>query len=224
MEVTYAAKAIVLKTEPWNDVDSRVSFLTQQQGRLDLIARGTKKLSSKLAGHLQPGNLVDLMVINGRQIAYAGAASSLECYPAIKQDLDKLAAAQEVLVTSERLLRVSQPEEAIFELLRDFFTILDKIQSEPIFYDFLAQGTLLQALGHLGYQPDITMFPSGGSLTAVWGVPTKNWSAACWRNLQLITNYDLAAAIKQMSLQRASLKETTAALRNLLQVTLADLG
>ena len=67
MEETFNTKAIILKREPFWEADTRVVVYSLEKGKLHLIARGTKKISSKLAGHLEPMNFVDLMVVRGKQ-------------------------------------------------------------------------------------------------------------------------------------------------------------
>lgn len=219
MEVTYATKAIVLKIEPWNEVDSKVSFYTQEKGKLELIARGTRKLTSKLVSHLQPFNLVDLMVINGKRVGYAGAAISLACYSQIKQDLDKVQIANQFINIVNRLIKTNEPDPEIFSLIRQFLNILEQVESEVLFYDFLAQASLLQLLCLLGYAPDIDL--ANQRLNFLNRTPTwQKLSISCLGSLQLIINHDLLTALSQLKLDRQVLQEINKTVQRLVILTI----
>ncbi|MFH1413109.1 MAG: DNA repair protein RecO [bacterium] len=206
MNVTYATKAIVLNVQPWNDVDSRVIFYTQEQGKLELVARGTKKLNSKLSGHLQPFNLIDLMVINGRRLNYAGAASNLDSYANIKQNLDKLEASGYAINLFNRLIKNNEPDPEIFVLLKNFLKIIDQIESEPLFYNLLANIMLLQLLSLLGYKPEIDLDRLEISFIHQTA-QSSSLSAESLQNLQMIVDNDLIQVVKQLKIGRQTAEQ-----------------
>ena len=43
MEETFYTRAIILKRSPWRENDSKVTVYSLERGRLELVARGTKK-------------------------------------------------------------------------------------------------------------------------------------------------------------------------------------
>ena len=47
MEETYNTKAIILNRQPFRERDSRVTIFSLERGKLILVARGTKKITSK---------------------------------------------------------------------------------------------------------------------------------------------------------------------------------
>ena len=154
MDETYITKAIVLNKESFRENDSRVIIYSQDRGRLDLIARGTKKVLSKLSGHVEPISLTDIMVVKGRKFDYIGGAIARESYNNIKDDLDKLEAAGRGLRLFNKLIKPEQAEEAIFKFLSDYLNILNfsrvNLDYELLYYFF----TIL-FLSKLGYQPEL---------------------------------------------------------------------
>jgi DNA repair protein RecO (recombination protein O) len=64
---TYKTKAIVLSSYPYKEHDKIVTFYTQEYGKIEARARGTRKISSKLAGHLEPFIETDLLLAYGRR-------------------------------------------------------------------------------------------------------------------------------------------------------------
>jgi len=65
--------AIALGVEPRGEVDAAVTLYTKDFGKLTAKTKSLRKITSKLAGHLMPGNLVQVRLIehgdgNGLQI------------------------------------------------------------------------------------------------------------------------------------------------------------
>jgi len=79
----YVSEAIVLKKQPLGDRDSRHTQFTRRFGKRVAKAKSARKITSKLAGHLEPGNVVRVRLIekNGLQIADALKETRLEVSP-----------------------------------------------------------------------------------------------------------------------------------------------
>jgi recombinational DNA repair protein (RecF pathway) len=102
----YVGEAVVLSSDPNGDLDSRVALFTKEHGKLTAKAKSARKVTSKLAGHLQPGNVVRVRLVekHGLQVADALKQSVLGVSP---PDLFRLNA----------LLGEAQPEQQLWELL-----------------------------------------------------------------------------------------------------------
>ena len=153
MEATLSTQAIVLNRQPFRERDSKVLVYSVDQGKLELVARGTRKISSKLAGHLEPITLSSLMIVKGRQFDYIGSAVSENCYPAIKSDLAKLQTAGQAVRVFNQLIKSSQEDKNLFNLLQEFLDIINAKQKLILdlilFYHFF----ILKLLVQLGYKP-----------------------------------------------------------------------
>lgn len=153
MEETYNTKAIILRREPFRESDTRVIVYSSEKGKLHLIARGTKKISSKLAGHLEPMNLVDLMVVRGKQLDYAGSAKALDCFGNIKTDLEKVLQAGNILKTMDRVVEIGERDESVFSLLSEGLMRLD--DPEILDQELLPSYFSFKLISLLGYKPDL---------------------------------------------------------------------
>lgn len=71
--------AVVLDTEPQGEADTKVFLYTRELGKVLARAKSVRKITSKLAAHLEPLTLVKLRLIekNGFQIADALMADRL---------------------------------------------------------------------------------------------------------------------------------------------------
>lgn len=160
MEDTYNIKAIILNRKSFSECDSRVIVYARENGKLELTARGAKKIKSKLAGHLEPFNLVDIMVVRGRRHDYVGAAVSEKCYSNIKNDLAKLAAAGRAVKIIDKLIKPGVADEKVFELLKDYLEALDTVKTD---FEIFAAFFILKLLADLGHQPELSRCLSCGS-------------------------------------------------------------
>jgi DNA repair protein RecO (recombination protein O) len=154
MEETYCTKAIILGRTDFREYDSRAVVYSPDKGKLDLVVRGAKKIKSKLASHLEPFNLTEVMVVAGKQFNYIGAAASQNCFSGIKGDLDKLAAAGKVIKVFNKLIKKEEADERVFCLLKEFLEILN-YRELKISCDLWASFFTFKILSQLGYKPQL---------------------------------------------------------------------
>ena len=156
MEETYRASAIILSSQPFREYDGKKIIYSLEKGRLNLVVRGVKKIKSKLAAHLEPISLAEIMVIRGRQFDYVGAAVSRNCYLSIKNDLSALEAAGRAIRVFNKLVSQEEGDKRVFSLLKDFLDFLNKEAEDPqeksleIWADFF----ILKLLALSGYEPE----------------------------------------------------------------------
>ena len=85
----YLTKAIVLDKDIRNDADARYLFFTERYGKIAARAKSSRKIVSKLAGHLEPGTLADVRIIetHGAQVvdalSFARAAAPIADFAAL---------------------------------------------------------------------------------------------------------------------------------------------
>jgi recombinational DNA repair protein (RecF pathway) len=67
----YISKAIVFKKQQTGDLDNRYTLFTERFGKIVVNAKSARKITSKLAGHLEPGIVTNVRIIekNGLRIA-----------------------------------------------------------------------------------------------------------------------------------------------------------
>lgn len=158
MDETKNTSAIVLNRQPYREADSLVIVYTLDFGKLTLIARGTKKLKSKLAGHLEPITLSDILVVKGKGFDYIGSALARDVYLDIKDNLNKLYFTGRALNLFSRLVKEDQPDERLFFLTERWLKIVADCPPASfnkdrggLFFSFFA----LKLMTELGYRPEM---------------------------------------------------------------------
>ncbi len=152
MAETFNTKALVLNRYIYREYDSRVTVYSPLLGKIDLLARGVQRPGSKLAAHVEPLSLVDLMIVKGKNTDYIGSSIVSDAYASIKGDLAKLPFAGSALFAFNRLIKPEEKDAVLFDLLLDFLNILDQ---KPERADWLLASWSLKFLAALGYQPEL---------------------------------------------------------------------
>lgn len=71
--VEHFIKAVVLDKEDAGEFDSRVFLYSQELGKIAAKITSARKITSKLAGHLEPGNLVAVRLVQKNSFQVADA-------------------------------------------------------------------------------------------------------------------------------------------------------
>ena len=158
MAESKSSEALIIKRNDWRENDSRVVLYTKKFGKLSLVARGSKKSGSKIAGHIEPISLVDSMILKGKAYDYLGSAICRRSYFNIKSDLNSLYFVGAAFALFDRLVKEEAEDEELFNFLiswlgniEDNFALsLDKDEGE-LLYNYFA----LRLLTILGYKPQL---------------------------------------------------------------------
>jgi recombinational DNA repair protein (RecF pathway) len=104
----YVTDAIVLRKEPQGDLDGRYTLFTKRFGKIAAKAKSSRKITSKLASHLEPGTLAKIRFIDTKGTQLIDALKS-----------DKIGLGLADLHSLSRLLPDAEPEPALWELLTE---------------------------------------------------------------------------------------------------------
>jgi len=165
MEETYNIKAIVLRRVDFRENDSRITVYSRERGKMSLVVRGAKKLSSKLSAHVEVATLSSIMVVVGKNMNYVGGISSVNCFAGIKKDFSKLQITGEALRFFDKIMRDELRDKVVFALLQDFLIIINGEKNSTFIssdaddtflqYRVLLYAFIMKLLSILGYQPDL---------------------------------------------------------------------
>ena len=73
-------KAIVLSRRDFRESDQIISLYTKEKGKLELLARGVKKITSKNSAHLEPFSLVDIDIAYGKEFNHLTKVQPIEYF------------------------------------------------------------------------------------------------------------------------------------------------
>lgn len=146
MSRTYKATGINLKSMPLGESDRILTILTQEFGLIRAVAPGARKHNSKLGGRSGMFIVNELLIARGRSLDRITQAETIESYPALSQDLGKLAASQYLAEMVMCQALSEQPQAELFCLLNEH---LQRLEQLPKFSGFLVLAHLSHAIFHL---------------------------------------------------------------------------
>ena len=102
----YRDEAVVIRTHKLGEVDRIVTLLTKNHGQVRAVAKGVRKTSSRIGARLEPFNVVDLQLYEGRNLDTVSQVEQLANYGAvIIADYARYTAASAVVEAAERFTR-----------------------------------------------------------------------------------------------------------------------
>ncbi|HSX07236.1 MAG TPA: DNA repair protein RecO [Candidatus Saccharimonadia bacterium] len=152
---------IVLARVDYGEADRIITFLTPEAGKLRVMAKGVRRVKSKLAGGVELFSITNLTYVKGRgDIGTLVSARLVTHYGHIIQDINRTMLGYDVI---KRLNKITEdePEADYFHLLERAFMALDDltINLELVRLWFVAQLLKLE-----GYQPNLQTEPDGTRL------------------------------------------------------------
>ncbi len=157
-------QAIVLNRTNFGESGRIITFLTPEQGKLRVMARGVRKVKSKLAGGIELFSVSDISYLIGRGEIYTLTSSRLiKHFGDIVKDSDRTQAAYDFIKQIDKNT-ADNPEPAYFELLADAFEGLD---DHAINLDLICVWFGAQLIKLAGHTPNLRTDSAGQPLDQV---------------------------------------------------------
>ena len=155
----YKCSAIVLRQRKLGEADKIITLYTAEFGKVDAVAKGVRRVKSRLAGHVEPLRHGSFMLARGRNLDIVTQVQSIESFQALRDDLNKLSHA---LYAAELLDRATEERSENFDLYRLLldtlrrFTERDDLERILRYYE-------MRLLMQLGYKPELELCVVCGS-------------------------------------------------------------
>lgn len=163
----YKSQAIVLRQRKLGEADKIVTLYSAHDGKIDAVAKGIRRTKSRMAGHLEPLTLGSYMLAEGRDLDIVTQAETINAFPALRGDLERLSRGLYCAELIDRLTPERSEGNPIFRLLQTTLSLLD---SEPNL-DMVTRYFELRFMDELGYKPALLS------------------CAVCDARLEAVTNY-----------------------------------
>ena len=112
----YRVVGLTLRKTSVGEADIISSLYTREHGKLDVLARGARRLTSKLMGHFEPLTLVRLSVARGRSLDTVAEAEVINAFPGVKAAYETAARGLHVAEVVEGYSAASAPNPRILDL------------------------------------------------------------------------------------------------------------
>lgn len=140
-------EAIILKTADQNETGRLLTVYSEKLGKINIQAKGVKKIESKLRGHIETISHSQLILIEGKNSLILKDAFLLNQFLNIKKDLEKLKTAKKLADLIDEALVGAERDEDVWKLILKTF---EKLETDNIrINDFQKQ-----LISLLGYDPE----------------------------------------------------------------------
>jgi DNA repair protein RecO (recombination protein O) len=147
----YKTEALVLKGVPFGEADILLTLFSVDSGQLRVIAKGARKPSSKLVGHVEPLTRSLFFLSRGRNLDILNQAEIEESFLPIRMDLDKMSMAIYLSELVEAFTGENAPNEPLYDLTIDTLRYLASTNASVMllrYFEFCL-------LGVSGYLPEL---------------------------------------------------------------------
>jgi DNA repair protein RecO (recombination protein O) len=152
--------AIVLHSRKWGDADRLVTFYTLRLGKLRGVARGARRLKSRLGGMIEPFALchLDLFEKPGDSLYRISQVAQEEPFARFRSDLVLMAAAGRMVNLVSAVMAEGDAEPRVFDMLVEGLrTLLES--RDAAWTTLLFQ---IRLLGVAGFRPQIQLCATCG--------------------------------------------------------------
>lgn len=111
-----AVEGIILKRTNFGEADRMLTVLTKNLGKITVIARGVRKITSRRAGNVELLNVVKLGLFKGKGYTLT-EAQSVQTFPRIKSNLATSTSAFHILELANKFLPENDPNFRVYDLI-----------------------------------------------------------------------------------------------------------
>ena len=124
---TYSDEGIVLARRNFGEADRILSIYTKNHGRISVIAKGIRKLTSRKRGHLEIFSYIRFQAVEGHGIGILTEVETINSFESFKKDLKKVSLAYFFCEVIGKITHEHERNDGIFELILNY---LEKLQFE----------------------------------------------------------------------------------------------
>jgi DNA repair protein RecO (recombination protein O) len=147
----YQTAGIVLRQRRLGEVDKVITLYTANFGKVEAVAKGVRRVKSRLAGHVEPLNHASYLLAHGRNLDIITQAQTIETFQPLREDLGRLSRALYAAELVDRATEERAENFALYRLLLDALRRLARAGD----LDLVLRHFEVALLDLLGYRPQL---------------------------------------------------------------------
>jgi DNA repair protein RecO (recombination protein O) len=126
MPGSFKAEAVVLRSIRFGEADRVLHLYTAERGRVGAIAKGVRRVKSRMGGRLEPLSRVKLVLHEGRgDLCTVTQADTVHAHPALREQRASLERGAQACDAVLKLLDSGEPNQPAYNLLCNELALLD---------------------------------------------------------------------------------------------------
>lgn len=149
-------KGIILDKYDFRENDRFFVIYTDKLGKIEAVAKGMRKIKSKMAGHLDLFSVLNLMVAPGRTYYQIAGVETEKNFLNLKSNLVKIILASFCLEIVDIFTKTEHPDLKIYLTLKELLEVFDnKKNKDHLKLYGLSKFFILKLLAFLGWTPEL---------------------------------------------------------------------
>lgn len=152
----YTTEAVVLRRSDFGEADRILTLFTPTYGKVRAIAKGVRRTTSRLSGHLEPFTRTQVLLATGRDLDVLTQAEGRERLDALRESLWHMSGAWYCSELVDRFLEDADPHPRLYSLYIQTLRLLNTSAAAPESQSRCWLGLRyfeLRLLDELGYRP-----------------------------------------------------------------------
>ena len=148
----YKSEAVVMKRMDLGEADKILTIFTPHFGKLRVVAKGVRRVTSKLAGHVELFTRNQMLLAKARNLDIVTQSETIDPYRPLHDNLERIAHASYASELLDALTPDALENYPVYKLLVE---ALELVSSEP-HPDRVMRWFEMQLLGYMGYAPELS--------------------------------------------------------------------
>jgi DNA repair protein RecO (recombination protein O) len=155
----YQTEAIVIKRTKLGEADRILTLYTPGYGKVRAVAKGSRRTTSKLGGHVELLTHSTLLLASGRNLDIITQAQTINSFMPLKEDLQLMSCGLYISELIDAFTEEDEESQQVFMLLRD---TLDQL-SQGLKSDTVLRYFEIHLLELTGYRPQLQQCANCGA-------------------------------------------------------------
>ena len=178
MPGSFKTEAIVLRSIRYGEADRVLHLYTADRGRVGAVAKGVRRVKSRLGGRLEPLSRVKLVLHQGRgELCTISQADTVPAHAALREHRASLERGAQACEAVLRLLDSTDPNPPAYNLLCNELALLDEQPEQASRAQALA--FRLKLLLAAGFAPELAGCASCGETEHLGGFSPSAGGVVC---------------------------------------------
>ena len=153
--MTFNVTALILRQEDWRETDAWVTMYTRERGKIEALAKGLRKIESKLASHLEPFMTAEIFLAQGRHWPIVAGSIVEQARLGLRDNFDRLSLAGAIARLADLMTPLESRDDNIYDVLDETLAIIESNHLKQSAGELLLHLFAWKLLVFSGYHPEL---------------------------------------------------------------------
>lgn len=125
---TKKIEAIILSGKSYGEADRILTAYTKTDGKIKILAKGSRKIKSKMASHIEPFSVGEYYLIQGKTFYILSGAETIENNHGLTQDIELYKDASYVCEILQLATEDNEEGKKLYETTKDVLSLLSSLE------------------------------------------------------------------------------------------------